>query len=293
MGKLYRDLVRAHSKAKNSYRSVLNALADYADDDGVAWPGAARLANDTGMSERNVFRCLQRLIDDQRISIVEDYPNGGRGNTTHYKIWMPEIGQPAPQNPDKNSAINHDKTLTTLHINHDNFATETLTTLHINHDNFAEPYKEYNRIEPNKEEPQEPRARAAAPDPPPDMAEIWREWDRNMPGMRTPLLTASINELLDRYTVAEFLGAMKIAVAKEKRNLAFIQGILRRGVFDDNHRSKSHGTHHRNVTQSRESANRGDYDPGYDPELQRQFDEHVARRKAEGSAYYNYKPGGV
>jgi len=96
MGKVYRDLVRAHSQAKGSARNLLNVLADYAtDDDGLAWPGRAALASDTGMSERTVVRCLQTLCEQRRISLV-DHGRGGRGNKPVYKIWMPEIGQPAP-----------------------------------------------------------------------------------------------------------------------------------------------------------------------------------------------------
>jgi hypothetical protein len=70
VGALYRDLVRKHSKAKGSARALLNILADYANDDGLAWPGRAALANDAGMSERNVVRCIQKLCEDGRL-IVE------------------------------------------------------------------------------------------------------------------------------------------------------------------------------------------------------------------------------
>lgn len=89
MGKLYRDLVRAHSKAKGSSRALLNILADYADDDGLAWPGRAQLASDTGMSERNVVRCIQTLCADGRLSIEEN-AKGGRGRVPVYKILIPE-----------------------------------------------------------------------------------------------------------------------------------------------------------------------------------------------------------
>ena len=90
MGALYRDLVRKHSKAKGSARALLNVLADYADDDGRAWPGRDALANDTGMSERNVTRCLQTLCNDGRLAIEEN-AKGGRGRVPVYKIIIPEL----------------------------------------------------------------------------------------------------------------------------------------------------------------------------------------------------------
>lgn len=90
MGAFYRDLIRKHSKAKGSARAVLNILADYADDDGLAWPGRAQLASDTGMSERNVVRCIQTLCADGRLSIEEN-AKGGRGRLPVYKIHFPEL----------------------------------------------------------------------------------------------------------------------------------------------------------------------------------------------------------
>lgn len=90
MGKLYRDLVRTHSKAKGSARALLNVLADYADDDGMAWPSRATLANDTGLSERTVTRCLQTLCGEGRLSIEENAV-GGRGRVPVYKIQFPEL----------------------------------------------------------------------------------------------------------------------------------------------------------------------------------------------------------
>lgn len=89
MGALYRDLVRKHSKAKGSARAVLNIIADYATDEGKAWPGRAVLASDTGMSERNVIRCIQKLCEDGRL-VVEENAVGGRGKVPVYKIVFPD-----------------------------------------------------------------------------------------------------------------------------------------------------------------------------------------------------------
>lgn len=90
MGALYRDLVRKHSKAKGSARALLNILADYATNDGMAWPSRETLANDTGMSERNVTRCLQTLCEEGRLALEEN-AKGGRGRVPVYKILFPEL----------------------------------------------------------------------------------------------------------------------------------------------------------------------------------------------------------
>lgn len=146
MGKLYRDLVRAHSKAKGSSRALLNILADYADDDGLAWPGRAQLASDTGMSERNVVRCIQTLCADGRLSIEEN-AKGGRGRVPVYKILIPEL-----QKGDKLSPLTGDKRVTNARIKGDKSV--------IKGDKSVENYS-YARSEP-QEPHKEPGERAPA-----------------------------------------------------------------------------------------------------------------------------------
>lgn len=166
MGTKYRDLVRKHSKARGSARSVLNTLASYADDDGLAWPGRATIANETGMSERNVIRCIQRLCEERRLSI-ELNELGGRGKVPIYKIWLPEIGQAAPLIDDEDAEKGDNlspKRVSTCHP----LDAERVTNEQTKGDKLSEKgdksdntYKEYNRIEPNTESKRESGAKSA------------------------------------------------------------------------------------------------------------------------------------
>ncbi len=49
------------SRATGIPKLVLLAIADHASDEGVAWPGVARLAGMVGKSPRTVQRCLEEL----------------------------------------------------------------------------------------------------------------------------------------------------------------------------------------------------------------------------------------
>lgn len=71
MGRRYRDIVRQHSRAKRSARAVIMLLSDYADDDGLAWPGHARIAAECGLSERTVTRAISELIEAGELAVEE------------------------------------------------------------------------------------------------------------------------------------------------------------------------------------------------------------------------------
>lgn len=76
-------------------------------------------------------------------------------------------------------------------------------------------------------------APAAAADYDPDVARIWAKWDANMPGVRTEVITNSVNSLLDDYSAAEIEEAISIACKRNRRNLSYIQGILAKGAFSE------------------------------------------------------------
>ena len=62
---------------------LLLAIADHAHDDGTAWPGIARLARMTRLSERHVRRCLTAL---QRTGEVHVMPGHSPAGGTLYRI---------------------------------------------------------------------------------------------------------------------------------------------------------------------------------------------------------------
>jgi len=65
---------------------VLLALADYARDDGTAWPAARTLARKARMSKRNVQRWLKALQRDGELKV---FRNEGSHGSNLYKICLP------------------------------------------------------------------------------------------------------------------------------------------------------------------------------------------------------------
>jgi len=65
-------------------RLVLLALADHADDDGVCWPGIARVAEKTGLARETVIRYIKKLRDDGWLTTKKRRGEDGRQMTTVY-----------------------------------------------------------------------------------------------------------------------------------------------------------------------------------------------------------------
>lgn len=71
-------------------KSVLNALAGYADAEGVAWPKVSTIAQVTGMTERHVRRQLATLEAQGLIEREERFRQRAGGNTSnHYRLAVP------------------------------------------------------------------------------------------------------------------------------------------------------------------------------------------------------------
>lgn len=318
MGKLYRDLVRAHSKAKGSARAVLNILADYATDDGLAWPGRAQLASDTGMSERNVIRCLQKLCDEGRLS-VEENAAGGRGRVPVYKILLPELTKGDNLSEQRVSDCHPlpEKRVTNAREKGDKLSEKGDKSV---------PNYSHARREPQepKQEPQRERerarvlhsrnARGSAVD---SIKFESPHVDNEHFDLDTGYIAAgegqtAVEVYYERFDVAQRdarLSAIKeddlvqhckdlaklreVVIAYSRTtylpgNAGLILDWYRKGIPDKYRgdlNGASNGTHRNNGTAHSGQDNGGDT-PKLDPELQRQMDEHRARRKAEGSQYY-------
>jgi hypothetical protein len=117
MGNKYRDIVRKHSKAKGSRRSVLNVLANYADDSGEAWPGNETIATEAGISTRTVSRCLDELCASGEIEVVEG--GLGRANAYKWRILVSEKGDKKVTDCQVLEPVKGDKKVTTVHIKGD------------------------------------------------------------------------------------------------------------------------------------------------------------------------------
>jgi hypothetical protein len=72
-----------------SQKSVLWALANCANDDGLCWPSNAWLRLATCLSERTVQGAIQALVAAGLIEIVW---GGGRGRTTRYRLLLGPVG---------------------------------------------------------------------------------------------------------------------------------------------------------------------------------------------------------
>lgn len=101
-----------HSRAVNpGDRLVMLAIADHAWPDGTnAYPGMARLAAYTGLSEPGVTLCIKRQIALGELRVVEN--GGGRGNRRGFVIVMDEDrdGPPSWETPNRVSPNSAGKT---------------------------------------------------------------------------------------------------------------------------------------------------------------------------------------
>ena len=70
------------SEAGGSMRLLLLALADFADEDGLAWPSVATLAGRVGRTERRIQQLLAAAIDAGELQADR---GGGRG-TSRYRL---------------------------------------------------------------------------------------------------------------------------------------------------------------------------------------------------------------
>lgn len=79
-----------HSKQTGARLLLMLAIADHADDNGIAWPGIPSLSRKIRMSTRYTEMLQQRLIESGELSISR--AGGGRQITNRYQITIPEAG---------------------------------------------------------------------------------------------------------------------------------------------------------------------------------------------------------
>jgi len=76
---------------------VLLAIADHANDEGIAWPSQGRIAWKTGYSRRNIKRILDELVDDGYLKVLRI--GRGRGTSSVHQLTLDE----APELPKYNA----------------------------------------------------------------------------------------------------------------------------------------------------------------------------------------------
>jgi Helix-turn-helix domain len=90
------NAVWKHSRQQKSGALViLLAIADYANDDGIAYPAVSTLARKARMSTRNAQRWVRTLERDGELTVLK---NQGRRGVNIYRICLPS------GNPDKGDA---------------------------------------------------------------------------------------------------------------------------------------------------------------------------------------------
>ena len=83
----------AKVKSSNA-KFILVALSNYADEDGYCYPSQARLARDTGQSERSVRRHLAQLEADQWITRSERRRKNGSRTSDAFNLNWAERKRP-------------------------------------------------------------------------------------------------------------------------------------------------------------------------------------------------------
>lgn len=155
-----------HSKEKGSRLLLLLAIADNANDAGVAWPSISTLAQKTRMSERQVQRMVQGLVADGAL-LYE--PGNGRGHTHKFFIPPQTSESDKPRQPvTVSEPIKPRQDVTDYQTKRVTSETERVTSCPIKGDIAMSPEPS---IEPSKEKPKTvadkppPAPRAKAFDP--------------------------------------------------------------------------------------------------------------------------------
>jgi hypothetical protein len=114
MSVLYLSKVWAHSRAEDAALVVLLAIADFADDNGYAYPSVATLASKARKTERTTQRAIQTL---QKMGELEVDPQAGRRGCNLYRVIVDRTNTPLPAPAGGDTHVTGDKltgvTLTT------------------------------------------------------------------------------------------------------------------------------------------------------------------------------------
>lgn len=100
-------------KCPTATKAVLLALADHADDEGIAWPGRKGLAKKVGITDRNITRHLSILEHAGIIVSVPRYRPDGSRTSNLYQLVMSTMTPPLV-NIDEAPWINMSRPLDTI-----------------------------------------------------------------------------------------------------------------------------------------------------------------------------------
>jgi Helix-turn-helix domain len=95
------NAVWRYSRQKSGNLLVLLALADYTNNDGIAWPAVSTLALKARMSKRNAQRCGRALEKAGELQICQ---NQGRKGSNIYRILLRDLRPNSPEGNDIHDA---------------------------------------------------------------------------------------------------------------------------------------------------------------------------------------------
>ena len=88
------SLVWDRSEASSTHLLVMLAIADFADDDGFAWPSHERIGLKIRQTERNAKRIVKQLLDTDELTLDE---RGTFGRSNQYRINVEALEAKAPR----------------------------------------------------------------------------------------------------------------------------------------------------------------------------------------------------
>jgi hypothetical protein len=225
--------------AKNGDKLVLLRLACFSEADGTCWAAPEMLEASTGMTRRNIYRCMDRLVANSWLVILgEKRVENGRMLCRRYRIAF------VNDNLSVDSSDNLSNSSDNLSVSSDNlsFSSDNLST-----DNKGKEHNEVKELSadapaPATASPSLPSSSEKAPKPRkpstpkfdptslplphgPGLARAWAEFAQHRREIRAPLTPTAAQRIVDD------LAAVNEALAVEALRKSVKHGW--RGVFVD------------------------------------------------------------
>jgi DnaD/phage-associated family protein len=203
---------------KGSALLLLLAIADFADDDGVAFPGTSTLAEKIRMSERQVVRLRQMLYESGELEYIGG--GNGAGDRLTVRVTTCQKGDNLSQKGDKSGK----KRVTNSPRKGDKSGKKRVTPM------SPEP-----PVEPPIESPirnTTTTTSGGGDDVESDgggatLAQVNKAYENEI-GMFTAMMSETVGDDFDTYGGDWLIDAIKIAANSNKRSWRYVQGILRR-----------------------------------------------------------------
>lgn len=317
----YSKRVWRDKKLKGGKLLVMLALADHATEEGDSWPGMPLLTDKTRLTDRQIRRVLNTLAEDGYITIEERAV--GRGKRPHYKLFPNEKADILSDQNEEKADISDNKS---GHFVHEKADISDTNQSHVRREPITEPPIEPEKgkrtYAPSPSnfgiEQRQPRREQQFVN---GITEQYRELGLSPPEFRQlvdsildGMRKRRLAELDTRQGIAELSRAQECALALAKegyRSPPQVSSLFesyriydwrgKKGELPSYEllvthiaelpdliaasRENGNGSYRKNSTANSGQDDRGNSDE-YDPEIQRRMDEHRAKRKSEGSPYY-------